>query len=50
MIAVYAIHVLATGAWVGGLPTLLFALVEQRRFGPYEARECTLDVLSAASP
>jgi putative copper resistance protein D len=44
MITVYGIHTLATAAWVGGLPTLLFALVEQRRFGPPEARNCTLDV------
>jgi putative copper resistance protein D len=49
MITVYAIHVLATGAWVGGLPPLLFALVEQRRRGPYEARECSLDILSRFS-
>jgi len=34
MITVYAIHVLATAAWVGGLTPLLFALIEQRRFGP----------------
>jgi putative copper resistance protein D len=49
MIAVYAVHTLATGAWVGGLPALLFALVEQRRFRPYEARDCTLDVCSRFS-
>jgi putative copper resistance protein D len=49
MITVYAIHTLATAAWVGGLPTLLFALVEQRRFGPAEARDCTLDVCSRFS-
>jgi putative copper resistance protein D len=49
MIAVYAVHTLATGAWVGGLPTLLFALVAQRRFSPYEARDCTLDVCSRFS-
>jgi putative copper resistance protein D len=49
VITVYAIHALATSAWVGGLPTLLFALVEQRRFGPYEARDCTLDVCSRFS-
>jgi copper resistance protein D len=45
MITVYAIHVLATGSWVGGLPPLLFALGEQRRFAPNEARECTVDIL-----
>jgi copper resistance protein D len=49
MITVYATHVLAGGAWVGGLPPLLFGLVEQRRCGPYEARECTLDILSRFS-
>ena len=49
MITVYAIHVLATAAWVGGLLPLLFALIEQRRFGPPEARDCTLDVCSRFS-
>jgi copper resistance protein D len=49
MITVYSIHALATSAWVGGLPALLFALVEQRRFSPYEARDCTLDVCSRFS-
>src|ERR1700730_11962212 len=49
MISVYGIHTLATAAWVGGLPTLLFALVEQRRFGPAEARNSTLDVCSRFS-
>jgi putative copper resistance protein D len=49
MITVYGIHVLTTAAWVGGLPPLLFALIEQRRFGPYEARDCTLDVCSRFS-
>ncbi len=49
MITVYAVHALATAAWVGGLPTLLFALVEQRRFSPAEARDSTLDVCSRFS-
>jgi putative copper resistance protein D len=49
MITVYAVHALATGSWVGGLPPLLIALVEQRRFDPYKARECTLDILSRFS-
>jgi copper resistance protein D len=49
MITVYAVHALATAAWVGGLPVLLFALVEQRRFGPSEARDCTLGVCSRFS-
>jgi len=33
MVTVYSIHVIAAAAWVGGLPPLLFALVEQRLFG-----------------
>jgi copper resistance protein D len=37
MIIVYAIHMLAAGAWVGGLPPLLFWLVEQRHFAPNES-------------
>ncbi len=49
MITVYAIHVLAAGAWVGGLPPLLFGLVEQRHFAPNEARICTVDILSRFS-
>jgi putative copper resistance protein D len=49
MITVYGVHMLAAGAWVGGLPPLLFALVEQRSFDPYKARECTLDILSRFS-
>ena len=48
-ISVYAIHTIAAAAWAGGLPALLFALVEQRRFGPHEARDCTLDVCSRFS-
>ncbi len=31
MITAYSVHVLAGGAWVGGLAPLLFVLVEQRR-------------------
>jgi copper resistance protein D len=31
MIAAYVVHILAGGAWVGGLASLLFVLVEQRR-------------------
>jgi copper resistance protein D len=49
MITVYATHVLAAGAWVGGLPPLLSGLVEQRNFAPNEARICTVDVLSRFS-
>jgi putative copper resistance protein D len=48
-IAVYAIHVLATAAWAGGLPVLLFALVEQSRFVHDEARACTLDICARFS-
>ena len=50
MITVYAIHTIAAAAWAGGLPPLLFALIEQRRFGPSEAaRACTLDICSRFS-
>ncbi len=49
MITVYAIHVLAAGAWVGGLPPLLSGLVEQRHFAPNDARLCTVDILSRFS-
>ena len=49
MILVYSVHVLAAGAWVGGLPPLLFALVEQRHFSALEARDGTLDILSRYS-
>ncbi|WOJ88088.1 CopD family protein [Methylocapsa polymorpha] len=49
MIVSYCVHVLATAAWVGGLPPLLFALVEQRRFNLHEARDWTLDILSRYS-
>ncbi len=48
MVTVYSIHVIAAAAWVGGLPPLLFALVEQRLFS-YEAREWSLDILSRYS-
>jgi copper resistance protein D len=49
MIAVYCVHVLAAAAWVGGLPPLLFALAEQSRHNPDEARERTLDILARYS-
>jgi putative copper resistance protein D len=49
MIAVYCVHVLAAGAWVGGLPPLLFALGEQTRLRPGEARRGTLEILSRYS-
>ena len=49
MITVYAFHVLAAGAWVGGLLPLLSGLIEQRHFAPNEARLCTVDILSRFS-
>jgi copper resistance protein D len=49
VITIYAIHVLASAAWVGGLPPLRFALSEQRRSGPREARDSTLDICSRFS-
>jgi putative copper resistance protein D len=49
LIVVYCVHVLAAGAWVGGLPPLLFALFEQSRLSPGEAREGTLEILSRYS-
>jgi putative copper resistance protein D len=48
-ISIYGIHVLAAAAWAGGLPVLLFAVIEQRRFGAYDARENTLDICSRFS-
>lgn len=50
MIMVYAIHVLGSAAWAGGLPALLFALIEQCGSGPSEeARHHTLDICSRYS-
>ncbi|MGH6811497.1 MAG: CopD family protein [Methylocella sp.] len=50
MITVYAIHTIAAAAWAGGLPALLFALIEQCRSRPSErARHCTLDICSRFS-
>jgi copper resistance protein D len=49
MITVYGVHVLAAAAWAGGLPPLLFAIIEQRRFGAYEPRDNTLDICSRFS-
>lgn len=45
MIIAYAVHTLAAGAWVGGLPPLLFACIEQRFFSPEEGRKWTIDLL-----
>ncbi|MGH6823844.1 MAG: CopD family protein [Methylocella sp.] len=50
MISVYAIHTIAAAAWAGGLPALLFALIEQCRSRPSEeARHRTLDICSRFS-
>jgi len=49
MIGTYGVHILAAAAWAGGLPPLLFALIEQRTFNPDEARLWTLDILSRYS-
>lgn len=49
MIVAYAAHVLAGAAWVGGLPPLLLAIVEQRRRGYSDPRAGTLRLLSRYS-
>lgn len=49
MITVYGAHTIAAAAWAGGLAPLLFALIEQRRGKPWEARVCALDILSRFS-
>jgi putative copper resistance protein D len=50
MITVYGVHTIAAAAWAGGLPALLFAIIEQRHIGPSEqARERTLDICSRFS-
>ncbi len=49
MVIAYSVHMFAAGAWVGGLPPLLFALVDQRHFEPHEARDRSLDILSRYS-
>ena len=36
-------------AWAGGLPVFFFAIIEQRRFAAYDARENTLDICSRFS-
>ncbi len=45
MLAVYGAHVLASAAWLGGLPPLLFALREARGPGDDEARRRPVDLL-----
>ncbi|MEJ0092288.1 MAG: CopD family protein [Methylocella sp.] len=49
MIATYGAHALAAGAWVGGLPPLLFALSELRRGDPQCASAECLNILSRYS-
>ncbi len=49
MTLAYSVHVLAAGAWVGGLPPLLFGLIEAGRAKPREARDGALDLLSRFS-
>jgi putative copper resistance protein D len=50
MITVYGVHTIAAAAWAGGLPALLFAIIEQRNFGhSEEARKRTLDICSRFS-
>lgn len=49
MIVVYAIHLLAAAAWVGGLPVLVFALREIGRGPQEEAAPRTLAILSRYS-
>lgn len=49
MIAVYAVHLLAAAAWVGGLPVLLFALREIARGPEDEAAARSLAILSRYS-
>lgn len=49
MIGTYGVHMLAAAAWVGGLPPLLVALIEQRHVTAGAAREWTLDILSRYS-
>jgi copper resistance protein D len=45
MIATYCVHMFTASAWVGGLPPLLLALIEQRAFNQQDARERTLALL-----
>lgn len=45
MICAYALHVLAAAAWLGGLPPLLLALIEESGLDQRKAREGSLDLL-----
>lgn len=49
MIIAYSVHILATAAWVGGLPPLLFTLYGQHHVSPKDARDWSLDILSRYS-
>jgi copper resistance protein D len=49
MIVAYCIHMFGAGAWVGGLPPLLFALAEERQDDPRHARERSFEILSRFS-
>lgn len=44
IITTYSIHMLATAAWVGGLPPLIFTLIEQGAVFGQAARERILDL------
>jgi putative copper resistance protein D len=48
-ISVYCAHVCAGGAWVGGLPPLIFAMFETRTAGPEASRKETYEILSRYS-
>jgi putative copper resistance protein D len=45
MIIAYGVHMLAAGAWVGGLPPLLFVLAEKEDPGALEARRTAVNIL-----
>jgi putative copper resistance protein D len=49
MIIAYSVHMFAAGAWVGGLPVLLWALFEVRHLDPDAAAARTLAILSRYS-
>ncbi len=49
MIIAYGVHTLAAGAWVGGLPPLLFTLAEKQDHDTCDARRWTVDILSRYS-
>jgi copper resistance protein D len=49
LIVVYCVHVLAAGAWIGGLPPLLFTLKEARATAEAETGRLVIEVLSRFS-